>query len=186
MKIPKQAKRVFKGVIFDIYQWQQKMYDGSLATFEMIKRPGAVRIIAVQDDKIILSDEKQPTVKRMLGTFGGRMDKEGETPLQCAKRELLEEAGLESKDWELLSTSELYPEKMDFTIYLYVARNCQKTKKPNLDRGEKIKTVAVSFEKFIKTILDKKSPTNKRFALDVAYMVMENKLTEFKKKLFKK
>jgi ADP-ribose pyrophosphatase len=186
MKIPKQAKRVFKGVIFDIYQWPQKMYDGSTAIFEMIKRPDAVRIIATQGDKIILAEEQQPGVKRSFGTFGGRVDKKDETPLQAAKRELLEEAGLESTDWELLNSTEFYPEKMDFNIHLFVARNCKKTKKPQLDAGEKIKTVPVSFEKFIKITLDKKSPTNKRFALDVAYMVMENKLNLFKQKLLRK
>ncbi|MFZ2979353.1 MAG: hypothetical protein WA057_06845, partial [Candidatus Magasanikiibacteriota bacterium] len=69
---------------------------------------------------------------------------------------------------------------------LYVARNCQKTQKPNLDRGEKIKTIAVSFEKFIKIILDKKSLTNKGFALEVAQMVIDKKLDKFKNKLFKK
>ncbi len=38
MKIPPNAKRVFKGIIFDVYQWQQKMFDGSKETFEMLKR----------------------------------------------------------------------------------------------------------------------------------------------------
>lgn len=186
MKIPKQAKRVFKGVIFDVYHWQQKMYDGSYATFEMLKRPSAVRVIAVQGDKIILNKESQPGIKKMLGTFGGRMDKKGETPLQCAKRELLEEAGLESKDWELLNSSETYPEKMDFTVYLYVARNCKKVKKQMLDAGEKITTVPVSYNQFIKNILDKNSTLSRGFVLYILRLKLANKLSQFKNKLFKK
>ena len=31
--VPKNAKKVFTGEIFDIYQWQQEMYDGSLSIF---------------------------------------------------------------------------------------------------------------------------------------------------------
>lgn len=37
--IPENAKLVFKGKIFDTYQWEQEMYDGSRVTFEKIKRP---------------------------------------------------------------------------------------------------------------------------------------------------
>jgi len=33
MKIPKDAKLVFKGKIFDVYQWQQKVYDGTTVTY---------------------------------------------------------------------------------------------------------------------------------------------------------
>jgi ADP-ribose pyrophosphatase YjhB (NUDIX family) len=156
MKLPKQAKLVFKGKIFDVYQWPQRMYDGSVTTFEALKRPDGVRIIATQGNKIILNQEKQPNAKKAIGTFGGRVDA-GETPLACAKRELLEEAGLESKDWKLLKTVELYPEKMDCKIYTFIAKNCRKTKKPSLDPGEKIKTVSVNLEKFIK-IAQTKSP----------------------------
>src|SRR5215467_9321922 len=32
--IPEHAERVFQGKIFDVYQWPQKLYDGSTATFE--------------------------------------------------------------------------------------------------------------------------------------------------------
>lgn len=184
MRIPKQAKQVFKGVIFDVYQWQQKMFDGSFATFEMLKRPDAVRVIAVRGDKIILNQEKQPAGKKELGTFGGRVD-EGETPLACAKRELLEEVGMKSDDWKLLSKEEFYPEKMDFTVYTFIARNCKKVQEPTEDPGEKIKTVAVNFNKFIKIILDKKSPMTKQFALRILRMKYSGELNKFKQKLFK-
>ena len=185
MKLPNKAKRVFKGVIFDVYQWPQKMFDGSVATFEALKRPDAVRVIAIQDNEIILNQEKQPAGKKMLGTFGGRVD-EGETLLACAKRELLEESGFKSDDWELLESSEFYPEKMDFTVYTFVARNCKKIRKPTKDPGEEIKTITVNFDKFIKIILDKKPPTSKEFALRILRMKYAGELNKFKKLLFKK
>ena len=62
MKIPNKAKKVFEGVIFDIYQWQQEMYDGSTATFEMLDRDNTIQVIATMDDKIILINEKNKTV----------------------------------------------------------------------------------------------------------------------------
>lgn len=183
MRIPKQAKIVFKGKIFDVYQWPQKMYDGSVATFEMLKRPGAVRVIAIKGDKIILNQEKQPAGKKELGTFGGRVD-EGETPLACAKRELLEEAGMKSDDWKLLSKEEFYPDKMDFTVYTFVARDCKKIQEPAKDPGEKIKIIAVDFDKFIKITLDKNSPMTKQFALRILRMKYSGELNKFKQKLF--
>src|SRR3989338_5835820 len=100
MKIPDQAKCVFQGKIFDIYQWEQKMFDGSYATFERAKRMGTVQIIATQGNKVLLSFESQPDKPNFYTLFGGRME-EGEEPLVAAKRELLEESGLEAKEWEL-------------------------------------------------------------------------------------
>ena len=183
MKIPKQAKCVFKGKIFDVYQWPQKMFDGSIATFEMLKRPGAVRVIATQKDKIILNKEIQPAGKKSFGTFGGRID-EGEKPLTAAKRELLEESGLVSNDWELLETHEFYPEKMEFNMYTFAARNCKQVQEPTKDPGEKIKPVPVSFNEFIKIALAKDSPMSRGFAYNILRIKYEGKLKEFKQKLF--
>ena len=160
------------------------MFNGSLATFEAIKRCSSVRVIAIQNNKIILNKEKQPGSKEVLGTFGGQINK-NETPLQCAKRELLEESGLESKDWELLYKKEQYPEKMDFIVYVYVARNCKKIKKPKLDPGEKIKNIEVSFNEFVRIMLDKNSHhVVKELVMDILRMKVEGKLKKLKNKLF--
>lgn len=45
--LPKETKKVFSGVISEVYQWPQKLFDGTTATFEMIKRPDTVKIVAV-------------------------------------------------------------------------------------------------------------------------------------------
>ncbi len=45
--MPANAKRVFKGVVFDTYQWEQDMYDGTKKTFEKLKRPDTVVVFPV-------------------------------------------------------------------------------------------------------------------------------------------
>lgn len=40
--VPDAAQHVFEGMIFDVYQWPQKLFDGSEHTFEMLKRPDTV------------------------------------------------------------------------------------------------------------------------------------------------
>lgn len=147
MKIPENAKLVFKGVIFDIYQWQQEMYDGSTATFEAIKRPGTVQVIPTVGDKVLLSYEEQPGKPRRHTFFGGRME-EGEEPLAAIKRELLEETGLESNQWELYKEYQAGG-KIEWPIYLFVARDCKKITEPRLDPGEKIDIKEFSFDEFV-------------------------------------
>ncbi|KKT71448.1 MAG: NUDIX hydrolase [Candidatus Moranbacteria bacterium GW2011_GWF1_44_4] len=67
--LPKNAKRVFRGVIFDVWQWKQKMFDGSLATFEKIKRPDTVNIVGVVGKRIIILRQKQPDWKKSKNTL---------------------------------------------------------------------------------------------------------------------
>ena len=147
MKIPDNAKLVFKGVIFDVYQWQQELFDGSQATFEALKRPGTVQVIPTVGDRVLLSYEEQPGKPRRHTFFGGRME-EGEEPLTAIKRELLEETGLQSDDWELYKEY-VSGGKIIWPIYLYVARNCRKVTEPRLDPGEKIDIKEFGFEEFV-------------------------------------
>ncbi|MFA6423975.1 MAG: NUDIX hydrolase [Candidatus Magasanikbacteria bacterium] len=185
MKIPRQAKKVFTGEIFDIYQWPQKMFDGSTATFEMIKRPDTVQIIAIQDGKIITTKEFQPGHKRDHGLIGGRVDR-GEKPFAAAKRELLEESGMISKKWSLIKKYEPV-HKMEWTVYYYVARDCKIIAKQNLDAGEKITLCQKTFEQFVEDAVTLPQ-WNNQFVGDVLKMQIKGKteLAKFKKQIFGK
>ena len=73
--IPDNAKRVFKGVIFDTYQWEQKMYDGSRVMFEKLKRPDTVVVFPVlSNGRIILTEQEQPGKEPFIGATGGRVE----------------------------------------------------------------------------------------------------------------
>lgn len=147
--IPPKAKRVFKGEIFEVWQWPQKMYDGSIAIFEALRRPNAAQIIASVGNKIIIQWQSQPhKSKPFLSLPGGRCEA-GEAPLESAKREFLEETGYVSKDWTLWRESRLM-EKIDWSVFTYVARNCVFKQPPHLDAGEKIKLKFLNFEEFLK------------------------------------
>jgi ADP-ribose pyrophosphatase len=152
-KIPKHAKKVFEGVIFDIYQWDQEMYDGSHEVFEMAKRKanGVVVIPILENGEILYSKQEQPMKPTYYALFGGMID-EGEDKLSGAKRELLEESGYESDDWEYLFTYDKFG-KVEWEIHYYIARNCYKTSMQKLDPGEKIEIKQSSLDYFIEEVL---------------------------------
>lgn len=147
-RLPDNAKLVFKGVIFEVWQWEQKMYDGSTQVFESIKRPDTVIVLAVVGDKILLQKQQQPDVKYWFHSIpGGRVD-DGEDAAHAARRELEEESGYTSDDWQLWKSYSPY-RKSIWSLHCFIARNCQKAGEPQLDGGEKIEDQLITFEELL-------------------------------------
>ncbi len=150
--IPTHAKKVFSGVMFEFYQWEQELFDGTKAIFEKVKRPDTVVIFPVlPDGRILLTEQEQPGKGKFVGTTGGRVD-EGEDILQAAQRELLEESGYQASDlilWDAYQPSA----KIDWAIYTFVAKGLKKVADMNLDGGEKIVLKPVTFEEFLDIVI---------------------------------
>lgn len=146
--IPPQAKKVFTGQIFDVYQWEQTMFDGSTETFEMLQRPNMVQILTVVEDKILVIQEEQPNMPQVTSIPGGRQDAEDATPLEAAKRELEEETGYTSTEWSELFLWEPH-RKIAMKQYCFLAKHATQTGVQQLDPGERISSTIISFEEFI-------------------------------------
>lgn len=134
--IPEGAKRVFEGVIYSVYQWQQKLFDGSQTTFEMLRRPDTVSAICVIDNKLIVLQDEQPH-RGVRTTFpGGRVESDEDT-LAAAQREVHEETGYQFNNWRLLQVFQPHT-KIEQFIYLYLAWGGGKAAEPHVDAGERI------------------------------------------------
>lgn len=152
--IPDHAKKVFKGVMFDTYQWEQEMFDGTKATFEKLKRPDTVVVFPVlPDGKIILTEQEQPGKVPFVGATGGRVD-EGEDILTAAKRELLEESGYEAEEY-ILWDAQHPVSKIDWVVYTFVAKGVKKVADMQLDAGEKIKLLPLTLDELIDVATNK-------------------------------
>ncbi len=146
--LPDDAALVFKGELFDVYQWQQLMFDGTTVTFEKLKRPDTVVVFAVLDDgRIVLTKQEQPGKKPFIGAAGGRVD-EGEDILTAAKRELLEETGYEADDWTLWHAEQPIS-KIEWAVYVFIAKKVHKVADMHLDAGEKIELMPVTFDELV-------------------------------------
>lgn len=139
--VPPEAKRVFQGEIFDVYHWDQPLFDGSCQTYEMLKRPDTVMVIAIDDTgRVVVNNETQPGgIVRKAHLPVGRVDAEDQSVLAAAQRELVEETGWEFAEWELIDIVQL-EKKMEWFVYLFVAKRALRQTAQRLDSGEKIQT----------------------------------------------
>ena len=146
--IPDYATRVFKGVLFEVWQWKQKMFDGSTQTYEAVRRPDYAGIIPIlENGKFVVIEQQQPGSKAFYSFPGGRVD-QGETPETAAARELREEAGLATDSLELWKQYQPHM-KYVFEVYIYIARGCRQIGIPSLPAEEKITVHEYTFDEVI-------------------------------------
>jgi ADP-ribose pyrophosphatase len=100
------SKIVYEGAIARVRVETFRYEDGSTAEREIVAHPGAVAIVAHDDEHLWLVRQPREAVgePRLLELPAGKLDVEGEAPLECAKRELVEEVGKAAREWRELKS----------------------------------------------------------------------------------
>ena len=179
---PNSAERVYEGRIFDVYQWEQEMYDGTTEIFEKLKRPDTVVVFPVLDDgSILLTEQEQPNKLPFIGACGGRIEKD-EDVLEAAKREFLEETGYAASEFILWKS--VHPtSKIDWAVYFFIAKGCTKVARQSLDGGERIELKKVSFDELLQSARDPRF-MEKEVIPDFYEALLEKEKYDELKKLF--
>lgn len=116
------------GRIWDVVL-EEFEYGGAVLAREFVDHPGAVAILAMDDeDRVLLIRQyRHPIRMRDWELPAGLLDLEGEDPLEAAKRELAEEADLEATEWSDLAEFYTSPGGSNELLRVYLARGLRPT-----------------------------------------------------------
>jgi ADP-ribose pyrophosphatase len=117
------TETVWEGKIATVQIERFRHADGEEVTRELVAHPGAVGIVAVDDDHVWLVRQPREAVREpaLLEVPAGKLDVEGEPPLETAKRELAEEIGKGANEWRELKGFYTSPGFTDERVVLYMA-----------------------------------------------------------------
>jgi ADP-ribose pyrophosphatase len=114
---------VYEGRIASVRVERFRHPDGSTSEREVIGHPGAVAIVAHDDRSLYLVRQPREAVREnaLLELPAGKLDVEGESPLECAKRELAEEVGKSATEWRELKRFFTSPGFAEEEVIVYLA-----------------------------------------------------------------
>jgi 8-oxo-dGTP pyrophosphatase MutT (NUDIX family) len=117
------SKKVWEGRIATVRVDRVRFEDGEEAEREIVEHPGAVGVVAFDGERLFLVRQPREPVGEfaLLELPAGKLDEEGEEPLDTAKRELAEEIGKGARTWRRMTAFYTSPGFADEECHLYLA-----------------------------------------------------------------
>ena len=140
-----QSEPIFNGKIISLQVDTVRLPNGSTATREIVKHPGAVAVMALTgDDKMIVVEQyRKPLEKSQVEIPAGKLEK-GEDPMEAALRELEEETGYRCGSIKHVCSFYTSPGFADEILHLYVAEGLTSgTANPDEDEFLECETITL-------------------------------------------
>jgi ADP-ribose pyrophosphatase len=128
------SEDIYAGKVMAVRRDEVRMPGGGTAVREIMEHPGAVAIAALDaDDRLMMIYQYRHAVRRRLWEMpAGLLDHVGEDPLETARRELLEEVGLEAAEWSVLIDVVSSPGFSDESVRVFLATGLHDVGRPDL------------------------------------------------------
>jgi ADP-ribose pyrophosphatase len=141
-----ERRQVLRMGVVDVGVESAELPNGLTIDLAIVRHPGASAIVALDDDgRIAMLTQYRHAIGGWLNEVPAGCRKSGESPLECAQRELREEAGLSAGRWNHLGSIVTIPSFCDERIELFLAR--QLSPSPGqLDFDEVIKVERIELE----------------------------------------
>lgn len=153
---------IHRSRIFTLRSVLMRAFNGRQFCHDIMFHPGAAVIVPVlSDGRFVLVKQFRTAVKKAIYEFPAGTLEAGEAPLECAKRELIEETGFFAKKWHKLGSFYPAPGVSTEQMHLYLAGGLS-PKNGLSDTDEFLEPKIMSFNRLQKmiqngTIMDAKT-----------------------------
>jgi 8-oxo-dGTP pyrophosphatase MutT (NUDIX family) len=121
--------------------------------YYVLDDPDWVHVVAVRDDgQIAVVRQYRPGANIFCLELPGGAAERGEDPLECARRELLEESGCEATHWRLLHVMHPNPARQTNRFFIYLATGIRELGTQTLDENEEIEHRFMSVDEVLREI----------------------------------
>ncbi|MBQ6196627.1 MAG: NUDIX hydrolase [Lachnospiraceae bacterium] len=157
-----ESEEIFDGVILHVFRDKVELPNGDLSVREVIAHVEAVCVVPVDaDGNVILERQYRYPIDAVITEIpAGKLDKEGEDPLEGAKRELREETGITADRWTDLGFFVPAAAYCAETIRMYLAQDLHQGKQ-QLDEDEFLDVFRMPLKDAVQLVMDGKIPDAK-------------------------
>jgi ADP-ribose pyrophosphatase len=114
----------------------------------------AVVVATTSEGKLVMVRTYKHGLGRICLTAPSGLIEAGESPLDAARRELLEETGYSASRWECLGSFVVDGNRQCGTAHIFLARNATKVASVKEDDAEEIKTKLIPLHRFLQAVQD--------------------------------
>lgn len=156
------AEEIFNGDVLHVQLHTVELPDGRQAPRELIRHVGAVCIVPVTDDgRVVAERQYRYAIGRAITEIpAGKLDGDGEDPLEGAKRELREETGLTADKWTDLGLFVPAAAYCAETIRMYLAEDLHQGAQ-ELDPDEFLDVFRMPLKDAVGMVMDGRIPDSK-------------------------
>ena len=135
------SETIYKGKFLDVRRDRFRFEDGAEVERELVGHPGAVGVVVLDADEnlwFVRQPREAIGIPDLLEIPAGKLDVEGENPLEAATRELAEEIGKQATQWQSLGSFYTTPGFADEEIHLFLATGIADIERPEVEEDERI------------------------------------------------
>lgn len=135
------SETVYEGGFFTVRKDTFRHEDGEDVSRDIVSHPGAVGVVVLDGEDLWFVRQPREAIGSpdFLEIPAGKLDEEGESPLETGKRELAEEIGKRAAHWESLGSFYTSPGFTDEQVHLFLATGISDVdERPQVEHDERI------------------------------------------------
>ncbi len=139
---PVETETIYSGKVIEVVKDVEKLPNGKIVVREIVRHPGAVAMVPLLGDYIIMVRQFRKACDRVLLEIPAGTLRGGEEPEECARRELIEETGYAAGRLERMFHCFLAPGYSSEIVHVYLATDLSQTEQ-HVEEDEFIDVVKI-------------------------------------------